>query len=141
VRLAQRQALALQRHLRSIEAIVPDHTPDRAAAPVDLRRDLGEALPQQAPESNLPDQAQAIGLWGHAGLLKCDSQCRIRAIPSNSASEQPRDFRMIRPFSFGVTPMSVAGKARNFPRMASIRTNSLRNPWPSQKHYASVIQP
>jgi hypothetical protein len=68
--LAQRQALALQRHLRTVEPIVPDHPPDRTAAPADLRRDLRHAPPQQALEPDLPDQALTMGLSGHAGLLR-----------------------------------------------------------------------
>tara|TARA_R110001583_G_scaffold195432_1_gene373406 strand:+ start:110967 stop:111395 length:429 start_codon:yes stop_codon:yes gene_type:complete len=70
VRLAQRQALALQRHLRSVEPIVPDHTPDRTAASAGLRRNLRQAPPQQALEPDLPDQALTMGLSGHAGLLR-----------------------------------------------------------------------
>jgi hypothetical protein len=70
VRFAERQALALQRSLRSVEPIVPDHTPDCAGAPANLRRDLRHAPPQQALEPDLPDQALTMGLSDHSGLLR-----------------------------------------------------------------------
>lgn len=60
--------------------------------------------------------------------------------PSNSGSENPLDFGMIRSLYLSATPISVAGKARIFPRMAGLCLCFLRIPGASQKHYASVIQ-